>query len=459
MESSAEASTSAPPEAGYAPYTVSDERVSPYWVERYEREAARNWDSFYRRHGDKFFKDRHYLQAEWPELAEGEGRGEEASDRPSDEPIDDAAAQGGDAASDVRAALLSRGADGAVLLEAGCGVGNTLFPLLAANPKLRCFGFDFSETAISIVQQHPLAASGRVVAAVGDLTRGCLPAELQPCAGRADLATLMFVLSAISPEKMGAAVATVAEGLREGGLLLFRDYALGDGAQRRLQDGAGCVRAKQLDAEGRFYVRQDGTRAYFFEAEELCELMGRGGFDTVECKYCTRETVNRGKGVTLQRYFLTAKFVKSGREACDPAVRSPLIAERSDVASTSKSPAAEVAANERHQNDQADADGGRGAVRQSVLEMAPPLPKTDAGRFDSHPFDGPAQLWSEVKHTVRGALNAAVEASLARDGQTEDELRAVRRRLLLELLGELDEGVTIQSILHTHSSKRTSSNE
>ena len=53
----------------YQPYSRS-KLVTPYWTERYEREAAKNWDLFYRRNRDRFFKDRHYLQAEWPELAE-----------------------------------------------------------------------------------------------------------------------------------------------------------------------------------------------------------------------------------------------------------------------------------------------------------------------------------------------------------------------------------------------------
>ena len=39
-----------------------------YWVDRYKQEAAKNWELFYRRNRDRFFKDRHYLQAEWSEL-------------------------------------------------------------------------------------------------------------------------------------------------------------------------------------------------------------------------------------------------------------------------------------------------------------------------------------------------------------------------------------------------------
>jgi 2-polyprenyl-3-methyl-5-hydroxy-6-metoxy-1,4-benzoquinol methylase len=40
-------------------------------------------------------------------------------------------------------------------LQVGCGVGNSIFPLLDINPQLRVFACDFSATAVQIVQQHP----------------------------------------------------------------------------------------------------------------------------------------------------------------------------------------------------------------------------------------------------------------------------------------------------------------
>ena len=42
------------------------------------------------------------------------------------------------------------------ILEIGCGVGNTIFPLLETNDDagLFVYGADFSATAIDIVQQH-----------------------------------------------------------------------------------------------------------------------------------------------------------------------------------------------------------------------------------------------------------------------------------------------------------------
>lgn len=39
---------------------------------KYENEAGRFWEAFYQRNADKFFKDRHYFDKEFPELLEGQ---------------------------------------------------------------------------------------------------------------------------------------------------------------------------------------------------------------------------------------------------------------------------------------------------------------------------------------------------------------------------------------------------
>jgi methyltransferase-like protein 6 len=69
-----------------------------------EREAARLWDKFYRRNGDRFFKDRHYFEREFPFLTQ----------------------------------------PGITVLETGCGAGNTVFPLLELNPTCRVYACDFA---------------------------------------------------------------------------------------------------------------------------------------------------------------------------------------------------------------------------------------------------------------------------------------------------------------------------
>lgn len=43
--------------------------VPPFWINKYKNEAARNWDIFYKRNTTKFFKDRHWTDREFDELA------------------------------------------------------------------------------------------------------------------------------------------------------------------------------------------------------------------------------------------------------------------------------------------------------------------------------------------------------------------------------------------------------
>ena len=45
--------------------------VSEWWQSKFERDAAKLWNAFYKRNNDRFFKDRHYLQREFAELDPG----------------------------------------------------------------------------------------------------------------------------------------------------------------------------------------------------------------------------------------------------------------------------------------------------------------------------------------------------------------------------------------------------
>lgn len=119
----------------------------------------------------------------------------------------------------------------------------------------------------------------------------------------ADAALLVFTLSAAPPgASMARLLASAAAALRPGGVLLLRDYGERDMAQMRfrgwhaawakdldrsqalpLQAGAPADRERlklghqhEVAAEGsgdgaliKAYLRGDGTRAYFFSAEEV----------------------------------------------------------------------------------------------------------------------------------------------------------------------------------------------
>jgi methyltransferase-like protein 6 len=57
-----------------------------------------------------------------------------------------------------------------------------------------------------------------------------------------------------------------------------------------------------------FYVRQDGTRAYYFTVDELSHLWSAGGCEVIECKMCTVINKNRKKKLDMKRVFAQGRF-------------------------------------------------------------------------------------------------------------------------------------------------------
>lgn len=119
-------------------------------------------------------------------------------------------------------------------------------------------------------------------------------------AGSVDYVTLIFMLSALNPDKMLDALRNVTRSLKPngGGRLLFRDYAVGDHAERRFRE------SNKLDEH--FYVRQDGTRAYFFTKDHFMKLAHTAQLEIIECEIIPRKTVNFHEDVSVDRYFLQA---------------------------------------------------------------------------------------------------------------------------------------------------------
>lgn len=257
--------------------------MNDFWVSRYERENGRNWERFY---------------------AKGR-KGYLASTRNREYLNDDLAA-------DL--------ADAAVLLEVGCGGGHAIAPLARTLPRLRFLAVDVSRRAIDILRANPDVPHDRCEAHACDVQHEEIPRPTCPvhrtapaateaappcdsssscccCCAGVDCALLIFVMSSIAPEAHADVLRHVRHVLAPGAIVLFRDYARGD--------------ANQLDFDKQypprklapnFYVRPDGTRAYFFALDEVIELFRSSGFD------CLRSEVVTFKKRTNDRFFINAKF-------------------------------------------------------------------------------------------------------------------------------------------------------
>ncbi|XP_057371730.1 tRNA N(3)-methylcytidine methyltransferase METTL6-like [Daphnia carinata] len=237
--------------------------VSEFKSMKLEAEAKRNWDLFYKRNDTRFFRDRHWTTREFEQLLGTGGEGKK------------------------------------ILLEVGCGVGNFLFPLLEENEDLFVYGCDFSPRAVDFVRRDSRFNAERMNVFVSDITKDSLR-DFVP--EMVDVVSLIFVLSAIHPDKFLQALCSVASVLHPGGALIFRDYGLYDMAQLRFGRGNKI--------SDNFYVRQDGTRSYFFSVEYLKQLVTEAGFEVFTCHYVNRRTINKKEGVDEPRVFVQGKFIK-----------------------------------------------------------------------------------------------------------------------------------------------------
>ena len=59
-----------------------------------------------------------------------------------------------------------------------------------------------------------------------------------------------------------------------------------------------------------FYVRQDGTRSYFFTEEEVRQLGEGAGLQLYQHHIVERRTLNLKEGVDVPRHFVQSKFRK-----------------------------------------------------------------------------------------------------------------------------------------------------
>lgn len=243
-------------------------RQTRYHNQKYERQASKNWNAFYDRHGTLFFRNRHYLTKEFPPLLEA----------------------------------LETSHRAVKLLEVGCGVGNAIIPLIGRFENLCATGVDFAPNAIGHLSKHELYDGKRLRGFVCDISQ---PMSLDPFveAESMDFVTMVFVLSALAPETMAIAIENVKRCLKKGGMILFRDYAQGDLAQVRF--------SQQQQLGKNLYVRQDGTRSFFFTLEGVEMLFSvQNQLSRVDSQYIKRIVLNRKDGITMRRRFLNACYVK-----------------------------------------------------------------------------------------------------------------------------------------------------
>ncbi|MCJ1231052.1 hypothetical protein MMC12_007727 [Toensbergia leucococca] len=211
--------------------------VSAFDKKRFYADPAKWWNKFYANNTSNFFKNRKWLQQEFPILS----------------------------------ALTSAAHGPAVVLEVGAGAGNTAFPIIAANqnPHLHIHATDFSPKAIDLIRANPAYNPQHMSAKIWDVASPSQPLPLGLAANSVDVVLLIFIFSALSPEQWAQAVRNVYGVLKAGGEVCFRDYGRGDLAQVRFKKGRYL--------EENFYVRGDGTRVYFFEEEELRGIWGVEG--------------------------------------------------------------------------------------------------------------------------------------------------------------------------------------
>ncbi|XP_071445839.1 tRNA N(3)-cytidine methyltransferase METTL2 [Hetaerina americana] len=300
--------------------------------EKYEVDANKYWDDFYGIHQNRFFKDRRWIFTEFPEIApdiSGEvppteqicsdslpteslknceaklSNEEDKSDfdkRENYKQCDLSSASGSPDSSELldpsSASILKR----VNILEVGCGVGNTVFPILqtSSDPNLFVYCCDFSSTAIKLVKENQEYDTKRCHAFVCDVTSDDWNPPFPP--NSLDFVILIFVLSAIHPEKMNHVAAKLFYYLKPGGMVMFRDYGLYDMAQLRFKKGR-CL-------SDNFYARGDGTRVYFFAQEDLRKIFEGVGFKEKENVIDRRLQVNRGKLLKMYRVWVQAKYQK-----------------------------------------------------------------------------------------------------------------------------------------------------
>ncbi|MED6271092.1 hypothetical protein CHARACLAT_016762 [Characodon lateralis] len=301
---------------------------------KFDTDACQYWDQFYEVHQDKFFKDRRWLFLEFPELlpSSGEKRRTNAcySHQVAADSVSGSSQTDGEtglcphndliqhrqrtdtfyfeeAAPDPNQTVTQTsffpGQHASFrILEVGCGVGNSVFPIVNTIKNTDSFLYccDFSPRAIRLVKDHPDYDDSVCHAFVHDI---CVEAASFPFPPQSlDVILAVFVLSSIHPQRMERVVNRLSTYLKHGGVVLFRDYGRYDFSQLRFKNGR-CL-------SDNFYTRGDGTCVYFFTKEDVHDLFSKAGLEEIQNLEDKRLQVNRGKKVVMRRVWMQSKYRK-----------------------------------------------------------------------------------------------------------------------------------------------------
>ncbi|XP_014900891.1 tRNA N(3)-cytidine methyltransferase METTL8, mitochondrial isoform X1 [Poecilia latipinna] len=301
---------------------------------KFSTDACQYWDQFYEAHQDKFFKDRRWLFLEFPELHPSSAKEKRTnachSHQVAAEPASSSSRTNGEtghcrhndpiqrrqkqipfyfqeAAAEpnetIRQISSFPGQHASFrILEVGCGVGNSVFPIVNTIKNTDSFLYccDFSPRAIQLVKDHLDYDDSMCHAFVHDICEetGSFPFPPQSL----DVILAVFVLSSIHPQRVQRVVNQLSTYLKHGGVFLFRDYGRYDLSQLRFKKGR-CL-------SDNFYTRGDGTCVYFFTKEEVHDLFSKAGLEEIQNLEDKRLQVNRGKKVAMRRVWMQSKYRK-----------------------------------------------------------------------------------------------------------------------------------------------------
>jgi methyltransferase-like protein 6 len=104
--------------------------------------------------------------------------------------------------------------------------------------------------------------------------------------------------------------------LAPGGWIFFRDYATGDLAEGRFEERGG----KKISEN--FFVRRDGTRAFYFSKGKICgvttkrhvenieTIFPEDRYEIVQNEYVTKQVENKKEDLKMARKWIQTKVVK-----------------------------------------------------------------------------------------------------------------------------------------------------